>query len=82
MNLSVCLPLRWLSAMPELAEHNWGPVIMGLALYVVIDKLKEVIAHPRLILQESFMMHIRIIYSKRTRLELFVDTPVRRLCTC
>ena len=57
--LSVCLLLHWLAANTlELAEHNWGPVSMGLALDVFIDKLKEVIANPRLVLQKSFMMNI------------------------
>jgi len=57
--ISVCLTLRWLPAeTPELAEHSWGPVSMGLALHVFKDKLEEVIAKPRLVICESCIMNM------------------------
>jgi len=53
------LSLYWLATKtPELAEYNWGPDSMGLALDVFKSKLEELIANLKLVLRELFMMEM------------------------
>lgn len=44
------------TTMSEALRIIRGPVNMGLALGAFIDKLKDIIADPKLVLRESFMM--------------------------
>jgi len=57
VNLSICLPMRWLAAMtPKLAEYQWGAANMGLVLAVFLLNLDKLIDDPDIVLTESFMM--------------------------
>ena len=55
--ISFCLPMRWLAVKtPQLADYGWGPVSNGRAIDTFRDKLLEIVAEPRKVLDESFMM--------------------------